>query len=67
MSGPWLYSAVVQASARDTKPIQKIGTDPATSRQNQNNPTRLIRAEKRSEADVLFDADIDQPKFRNCS
>jgi len=41
MSGPWLYSAVDQACARDTNPIQKIGIDPTKSSVNHNTPPKL--------------------------
>src|SRR6056297_3469905 len=41
MSGPWLYSAVDQAWASETKPIQKIGIDPASRSVNQKSPAGL--------------------------
>src|SRR6056297_1316944 len=41
MSGPWLYSAVDQAWASETKPIQKIGIEPANSSVNQKSPAGL--------------------------
>src|SRR6056297_1990547 len=38
MSGPWLYSGVDQASASETKPIQKIGIDPSSSSMSHASP-----------------------------